>query len=172
MATSNVEILVAKNAKDPNLVQVTAWDGTVRNLDLATWEEGDEFTITGDEPIWSQKLGKRRDGTDIVVQFIVVPVSNPKSDTVVGKNFYPTGLTKSVFEYNRSTKLRGLRKSVTGSAVEFAKTCVTNADLMAGLKGKKIRVPKIDSVFTLRYGQDASKDESYYEAQLPQYDLE
>lgn len=172
MATTNVEILVGRNSKDPNLTRVKEWDDKPRrNIDFVEWEEGDEFVITGCENILSKKIGKRKDGTDITVQYIVVDVTNPRSYKLVKKNFYPADLTKIAYEYNRSSKLRGMRKTVTGTVVDHAKTFATIQELMNSLKGKKIRITRIDSVFTLRFGCDANDDSSYYEKQLPQYDF-
>lgn len=135
--------------------QVGGFTGAVRSLDNFGLEEGDTFTLPTVYEVFEQKLGGNR------VQYIFIELTNGKV-----KKFYPSTFTKSRTIYNEDGTPTNQRFSTKGSAAELFRSHTSIPAAMDALKGKTLKVTKIETVRTLRYGSIALMD-----AQIPTIDI-
>lgn len=134
---------------------VTGFTGSQRSLDNLGLEEGDQFTIPETFEVMEQKIGDNK------VQYIFVELANGNA-----KPFYPTTFTKSRTVYNEDGENTGVRVYTKGTAADLFRTVGGIQEGMDLLRGKTLKVTKIEGVRTMRYGTD-----SLMTAQIPTIDL-
>lgn len=151
---ASLEVEIARNIARGD-VQVSGFSGAVRSLENLGLEAGDTFTIPNEFAVYEQKIGDNK------VQYIMVELENGNA-----KPFYPSTFTKSRTVFNEDGTSTGIRKYTLGTAAdEFRKHGEVNVAMNA-LKGKKLKVTKIEPVRTLRYGTD-----TLMTAQIPTIDF-
>lgn len=133
-----------KEKKDPEVVSLQGFSGEMRDQEVLTFKEGDEFTI----PEVFEVLGIKLPGSDIPVQFILVSVNGVDGKNVI-KRFFPSTFWKNRMEYTADKVPTDHRYLVSGTAVDFVHKYGTVAEAMDALKGKKLRISKMITITTL-----------------------
>lgn len=144
MGILSVELDRAKANGDK---KVSGFTGAVRSLEMLTIEEGDTFTMPEKYEVYQQKVGVDANGKDRFVDYIWVSVGK---DNV--KKFFPSTFTKSRTIYNEDGTPTNERMHTTGSAAEVFQKASTVESGMNALKGKTLKVSKVNTIRTLRYG--------------------
>ena len=148
MAGFSVEVARAKANGDK---QVAKFEGAVRSLENLNLEEGDQFVMPEKYEVFEQKIGTGK------AQYIFIDLGN---DNV--KKFYPSTLTKSRTIYNEDGSSTGQRVYTKGTAAELFRSVGSVEEGMNLLKGKTLKVTKVETVRTIRYGTT-----SLMNAQIP-----
>lgn len=143
-----------KARKDKKINEFT---GEVRSIENEGLEEGDVLVFPQNyDDIYERKFGTataqyflcQLDGTDMV------------------KPFYPSTFTKSRTIYDEDGNSTGTRVHTMGTAAKLFRTFGSVKEAMDALKGKKVKVTKID---TIRSWNIARKEVA--NAQIPTLDL-
>jgi hypothetical protein len=138
MSILAIEIERAKQSGDQ---QIADWSGAQRSVDNIFIEDGDEFVIPADAPIFEQKIGTGK------AQYTFVEVNGQ------AKKFYPSCLNKSRRSYDEDGKIVNAPAVVAhGTANEEFRKYATVKEGMEALKGKKLKVTSMFQVRTLRPG--------------------
>jgi hypothetical protein len=115
--------------------------GSVREPGVSAFETGDEFKIPEDFKVYNQPIGGN------TVQFIYVEVGPNK----VAKRFYPYIMWRSRSICNENKMLTGEVMRSSGTAVDEFRKYGSVQDAMTALKGKTLKITKMQPVRTLRY---------------------
>jgi hypothetical protein len=151
MPTLEVELARAKAAGDK---QIAGFTGAVRSLDPITVEEGDTFTFPTEYKVYEQDINGGK------AQYIFIDVEG------TAKKFYPSIFTKRRTVCNEDKSLTDQRVYTTGSAAELFRTAGSVAEGMEKLKGKKVKVTRMDIFRTLSFDRSAVVN-----CQIPVIDL-
>lgn len=135
--------------------KVTGFVGGVRSLENIALESGDTFTIPTQFDVFEQKIGDNK------AQYIWVTLENGNA-----KRFYPSTFTKSRTVYNEDGTSTGERKFTLGTAAEEFRKHGTIEEAMQALAGKKVKVTKLETIRTLRFGTT-----SLMNTQIPTIDI-
>lgn len=123
--------------------KVSKFSGAVRSLDSLALEEGDQFTFPNEYTIYEQKLGSNS------VQYIMVELTNGNA-----KPFYPSTFTKSRTVCEPDGTLTSQRVHTEGTAAEEFWKYGSVQEAMDAMKGKTVKVTRIDEYNTIRFGTD------------------
>lgn len=115
--------------------------GAVREPGVSAFEKGDTFKIPENFKVYNQPIG------DNTVQFIYVEVGSSK----IAKRFYPSIMWRSRNVCNEDKMLTGEVMRASGTAVDEFRKYGSVQDAMTALKGKTLRITKMQPVRTLRY---------------------
>ena len=121
--------------------KVTGFTGGIRSLENVALELNDTFTFPDTFEVYEQKIGDNK------VQYTWVVLEDGNA-----KRFYPSTFTKSRTIYNEDGTSTGERKFTLGTAAEEFRKHGTVEEGMQALAGKKVKVTKLDTVRTLRFG--------------------
>lgn len=121
--------------------KVTCFTGGVRSLENVALELNDTFTFPDTFEVYEQKIGDNK------AQYIWVVLEDGNA-----KRFYPSTFTKSRTIYNEDGTSTGERKFTLGTAAEEFRKHGTVEEGMQALAGKKVKVTKLETVRTLRFG--------------------
>ena len=121
--------------------KVTGFTGGVRSLENVALELNDTFTFPDTFEVYEQKIGDNK------AQYIWVVLEDGNA-----KRFYPSTFTKSRTIYNEDGTSTGERKFTLGTAAEEFRKHGTVEEGMQALAGKKVKVTKLETVRTLRFG--------------------
>lgn len=162
MATLAVELKRAETNGDH---KVNGFSGAVRSLENPGLEVGDTFVIPANPDVYVQKIGQGDNAN--TVEYIWVTLDGTENV----KRFYPSTFTKSRSIYEDGVngglpKNTGVRVNTLGTAADEYRKHATVAEGMAALAGKKVRVTKIDTIKTLRYGFNTTQN-----TQIPTIDF-
>lgn len=125
--------------------KVDGFSGAIRSLEVLNLEEGDVLTFPLEYEVYEQKFG------DNVAQYIFCQIG----DTDNVKPFYPSTFTKSRQIYDEDLEPTGKRVHTKGTAAELFRQFGSVQEGMDALKGKKVKVTKIEKVRTLRFNTDS-----------------
>ena len=121
--------------------KVTGFTGGVRSLENVALELNDTFTFPDTFEVYEQKIGDNK------AQYIWVVLEGGNA-----KRVYPSTFTKSRTIYNEDGTSTGERKFTLGTAAEEFRKHGTVEEGMQALAGKKVKVTKLETVRTLRFG--------------------
>lgn len=124
--------------------KVSGFSGAIRSLDLLYLEEGDVLIIPEKFEVFERKFK----GSDNTAQYIFCKLDG-KEDV---KPFYPSTFVKVREVVNENGEGTGVRKHTLGTAADLFRTFGTIEDGMNALKGKKIKVSKVEIIRSLRFG--------------------
>lgn len=138
---------------------VNGFKGAIRSLDILTIEEGDVFTIPETFEVYEQSFGEGGN----TAQYIWI-----ETESGAAKKFYPGTFTKRRRVYNEDGSVNtNVPPAVCGgTAAELFRTYQTVAEGMDALRGKKLKVPKVETVRTKHYTTGQIVDQ-----QIPTIDL-
>ena len=148
MAAMTVEIDRLSKTKGIE-VAGTAFTGATRDVDLNSFEKGDEFVMPTEYKVYNQKIGTN------IAQFILVDVSNETTGVKnCAKRFYPSIMWKSRAVYNDDKTPTGNRVHTTGSCAEKFREFGTIDEAVKDLAGKKIKFSDMITIKTLNFDGD------------------
>lgn len=136
---------IARNKANGD-VEINGFTGGIRSLENSSLEIGDEFTIPE-----TFKVFKSKRFND--AQYIMVELKNGNA-----KQFFPSTFTKSRTVYDENKQSTGVRVHTLGTAAEEFRSHADVAEGMNALKGKTLKVTKIDTIRTLRYDRPELMD--------------
>lgn len=137
---------VEKAKKETNVVSLKSFPGEMRDAEIVTFKEGDVFTI----PEQFDILGIKLAGSEDPVPFILVETDG-KDGKGFAKRFFPSTFWKSRTVYTKDKIPTDKHVSVSGTAVDFVHQYTTVEEAMNALKGKKLKISKMESVVTLSF---------------------
>ena len=137
---AKLEVEMARAAANGDQ-KVAGFKGGVRSLENVALELNDTFTFPTTFDVYEQKIGDNK------AQYIWVILEDGNA-----KRFYPSTFTKSRTIYNEDGTSTGERKFTLGTAAEEFRKHGTIDEGMQALAGKKVKVTKLETVRTLRFG--------------------
>ena len=128
-------------------INVNNFSGAVRPVELNNFVEGDVFTFPGEYEIYQMKFG------DNPVDFILVEVTNELTEGESVKRFFPSTMWKNRIVVDEKGKMVG-RAHTEGTLAQHFQNFGSVQDAMEDVAGKKVKITKVNTIKTLRYGTD------------------
>ena len=165
MAAMTIEIDRLSKTKGIEIAG-NAFTGATRDVELNSFEKGDEFVMPKEYKVYNQKIGTN------TAQFILVDVSNKKTGTKnCAKRFYPSIMWKSRAVYNDDMTPTGNRVHTTGSCAEKFREFADIDEAVKYFGGKKIKFSDMMTIKTLNFDGDALVNTNIPTIDVEQYML-
>lgn len=134
--------------------QINGFSGPTRSLENPSLKEGDTWTMPTEYEVMETSIGTNK------AEYIFIELEGSGE----AKKFFPSTFTKSREVYNEPAQPgalprgTGRRVHTLGTAAEEYRKHATVAKAMDALKGRKMKVTKVESVRSLRYGTTQLQD--------------
>lgn len=147
--------------------ELGSFSGNVRNMDANDpLAEGDVIAIPKTINALSAEMVQNgqtvmRDGKPVVLEFILVEVTNKDGNKRVTR-FFPNQLAKIAFPINEEGKVTGKVKTTGTATMEYCKYSGVQ-EAMQALAGKNIKVSKSTEYTVWNFGRTAKQQTHIYQ---------